>query len=110
MMGLAKVLGKDSVRGKDTSEIKINLSELNSTVDSILRQVSQLNETIRPNALGLIEEGFGPIPNDPQALEVQKAFRKRVQWLQNATRQDIINLLEEAYETIQAPFEVNDNE
>ena len=34
MMGLAKVLGKDSVRGKDTSEIKIDKSKLNSVVDS----------------------------------------------------------------------------
>jgi hypothetical protein len=30
--------------------------------------------------------------------------------LQQATREDIIKLLEEAYETIQAPFEVDNNE
>jgi hypothetical protein len=110
-MGLAKVLGKDSVRGQDTSEIKINRPELNSAVDSILSQVAQLRQTIDTNSLNDIERNFGSTESvlSTPVRDVRQAFRERLRWLQEASREDIIRLLEEAYETIQAPFEVDDN-
>ena len=118
MMGLAKVLGKDSVRGKDTSEIKIDKSKLNSVVDNILSQVAQLGNTIDDNSILDIERNFGTIERQTglfgdigdAILDVRRAFQERRRWLQQATREDIIKLLEEAYETIQAPFEVDNNE
>ena len=117
-MGLAKVLGKDSVRGKDTSEIKIDKSKLNSVVDDILSQVAQLGNTIDNDSILDIERNFGTIERQTgefgdlgdAVIDVRRAFQKRRLWLQQATREDIIKLLEEAYETIQAPFEVDNNE
>ena len=118
-MGLAKVLGKDSVRGKDTSEIKIDKSKLNSVVDDILSQVAQLGNTIDDDSILDIEINFGTIDRQTggefgelgdAVVDARRAFQERRQWLQQATREDIIKLLEEAYETIQAPFEVDNNE
>ena len=117
-MGLAKVLGKDSVRGKDTSEIKIDKSTLNSVVDDILSQVAQLGNTIDDDSILDIERNFGTIDRQTgefgelgdAVVDVRRAFQERRLWLQQATREDIIKLLEEAYETIQAPFEVDNNE
>jgi len=117
-MGLAKVLGKDSVRGKDTSEIKIDKSKLNSVVDDILSQVAQLGNTIDDESILDIERNFGTIDRQmgefgdlgDAVIDVRRAFQERRRWLQQASREDIIKLLEEAYETIQAPFDevVND--